>query len=300
MVPKNDDDELPPEVQAEVDAALKGGDEPGQHAESEAADVPAPKLSRRQQAEQERMELIRAATTRAEAAEKIAEDLRKGREEDRERLARMEQAIQFVATRPAPEPQREQRRDEGPSFEEQLRKLEKDRKAALSGGDIDSYEQAGLEIIRLHSQKSERAAQDAIANFQRQNQPQQQFQKPPWVTAVESQYGDVMIHPSGTNTVAAFVQLGGGQVNPEALDKAFKRAREELGLAKKADEKNQQQRQVLAGGGTNGIPKNGSRKEGGSVKMPAGWQDAARKAGMSLDDYKRAHIAMHPEDVVRE
>ena len=291
-------DELPPEVQAEVDKARNEA-EPEQVAETESAEVPAPKLSRRQQAEQERIAQIEAATKRAEAAEKIAEELRKGREEDRERFARMEQAIQFVATRPAPEPQ-QQRRDDGPSFEDQLRKLEKERKTALSAGDIDSYEQAGLEIIRLHSQKSERAAQEAIAQFQRNNQPQQQFQKPPWVTAVESQYGDVMIHPRGTNTVAAFMQLEGGNVGPESLDKAFKRAREELGLAKRKDEKIEQQRQTLAGGPTNSIPKNGRSNGTGSVKMPAGWQDAARKAGMTLDDYKRAHIAMHPEDVVRE
>lgn len=297
------DDELPPEVQAEVDKARNGeGDDDTPTVEI--APIPEPKpLSRRAQAEQERLAQIEAATKRAEAAEKVATELRdewrKSREAELERSTRLETALSMLAQQRQHEPP--PRKDEGPSDEEQLRRLRKERDAALTAGNVAEYNEANEEIGKLHARaahKTETAALQAeVARLRQQPQP---MQKPEWVTAIESQHGDVMIHPRGTATVAAFVQLGGGQVNPENLDKAFKRAREELQLTKRNDEKIEQKRAVLSGGPTNGIPKNGGGKSPKNVNMPAGWRETARRAGISEDDYKRSYIEMHPEAVVRD
>ena len=300
-----DDDALPPEVQAQVDAALKGGNEDDEP-KTELAQVPegpAKPLSRRQQAEQERIAQIEAANKRAEAAEKIADELRKSREQDRvdysERFARMEQAITFATQQRQQEPQRQA--DPGPSMEDQLDKARERRDKALSDGDVGAYNKANEEIGRLHAKAERQAEAKERAQQMAQFQPQgQQFQKPPWMTAVEAQYPDVMMHPKGINTVTAFLQMDGGG-SPELLDSAFKNAKERLGLGKKRDENNERQRAVLAGGPTSSTPRtSGNGKAGKSVNMPAGWKDAARKAGMSNDEYIRAHVAMHPEAVTRD
>ena len=105
------------------------------------------------------------------------------------------------------------------------------------------------------------------------------------------------MHPEGLNHVAAFASLDRTGFGPEKMQKAFNRAREELGLAKRSDEKNQQARAMLAGGPSSSGPRPGNGKGGKQVNMPAGWKDAARKAGMSADDYIRAYVDMHPEAV---
>jgi hypothetical protein len=126
-----------------------------------------------------------------------------------------------------------------------------------------------------------------------------QPEKPGWVTAVESRYGDVMINPRGLTAVAGFMNILDGQFGPEKLDKAFQRAREELGLTKRNDEKIQEKRQLLAGGPTHGAPRsNGGGKNGKQVKLPANWREVARKAGIPEADYVREYAAMNPSDVV--
>jgi hypothetical protein len=297
---KEHDDDLPPEVQAKVDAIRNG--EPEEEAQPETAPMPEPRpLSRRAQAEQERNAQIEAANKRAEAAEKIAEELRASRIEDRERMARVEQAITMFSERQMRQAEPQQTpRDTGPSMEEKLEALRQKRDKALADGDITNFNKASEDIAREYA-KSERSSIEAvhkeqIAQLQRQQQPQ--FQKPPWVLAIEAQHADVLMHPNGYGAVMAFVQLGGGQVGPESLDKAFKRARDELGLKAKNDEKNAQQRAVLSGGPTSSTPRTGGNgKAGKSVKLPAGWKDIAKRAGVPQDEYIRNYVAMHPESV---
>lgn len=296
------DDELPPEVQAEVDKARREGGEEPPEVEVERAAIPAGDgrpLSRRQQAEQERMAQIEAANRRSEAAEKIAEELRAARAADSERFARMEQALEFVARQrqEAPPPQHRQEAP-APSVDEQVKKLRRDANDALGKNDIDAFHDANEQIARVIGRaEADSRVRAAMAQMPQPQQPQ--IQKPAWVSAVEAQHGDVLMNPRGLNTVAAFLGISDEAFGPEKLDKAFKRAREELGLAKRKDETNERQRAMLSGGPTNGTTRsNGKSKP--QARMPAGWQEAARKAGMSKEDYIRAHVEMHPEDVVRE
>lgn len=297
-----EDDSLPPELQAQVDAIRNEGAEPDSEPEQVAVPDPPKPLSRRAQAEQERMAQIEAATRRAEAAEKIAEELRQSRIQDAERLARMEQAIQFIGQQrqEAPPPRREE--PQGPSADERIRKLQRERDAYLAEGKVAEYHDTLDQIARLHGESiAEERVKRAVAEIQAR-MPQQAPQKPGWVVAIEARYPEIMIHPRGTDTVAGFMNVLEGQLTPEKLDKAFQRAKAELGLgARQEDNKKvEQQRQLLAGGPTHSTPRSPGGNGKPQVKMPKGWQEAARKAGMTNDQYIQAYVEMNPQDVVRQ
>ncbi len=262
-----EDNSLPPEVQEEVDRIKAGEPEPEE--KPELVSVPDRPLSRRQQAAQETKAEIEAAKSRADEATKLVEEMRKETAETRERFARMEQALDFsLRQQSQPQPQYQQRpQAEGPSVDEQVRKLARDRDKALSDGDLNTYHEHQERIFDIKSEARAKAIAAAeVAALRAQIPQQQQFQKPPWMLAVESQYGDVVMSPQGLNTVAAFMQMDPSAFGPEKLDKAFKRSREELGLAKRSDEKNQQARAMLSGGPTSGGPRPANGRAGRSTR----------------------------------
>jgi hypothetical protein len=294
-----EDNSLPPEVQEEVDRIKAGESEPEEE-KPELVAVPDKPLSRRQQAAAETKAEIEAAKARADEATRLVEEIKKARDEDRERFARMEQALD-MSLRMQHQPQQQQYRQAPPEVnaDEEVSRLERERDKYLADGDLTGYNAANKKIVKIEAAA---IAKQHIREFQASlpPPPQQQFQKPPWMAAVESQYGDVVMSPRGLDTVAAFMQMDPSVFGPEKLDKAFKRTREELGLSKRSEEKNHQARAMLAGGPSSSGPRAPNGKSGKQVKMPPGWQDSARRAGMSKDEYVRAYVDMHPEAVGAE
>lgn len=296
MSKKTGDAELPESVKDEVNAIREQEGLEPQAEPEEAERVEVKPLSRRAQKEQERNEQIKAAEERAAKAAEIAEDLRKKREEDAARLERMERMLQDFGQRaqqPAPV---QQRQEPDKDWSETYSKHMKRAKEALVKGDMDEYHER-MEKAYLIKAKAEIGAD--IAKRIPQAAPAMPT-KPAWITAVESQFPDVMMHPTGTQAVTAFAALDQTPMSPEKLQRAFTRAREELGLAKRSQETNQAKRQMLAGASTNGTAKTSSGKGEHYVNVPKNYKDIARRAGMSPEDYIRSYAAMNPREVSRD
>jgi hypothetical protein len=286
---KDIENELPQSVKDEMEAAKKEGGE--QEAPEEEAQPERVQLSRRAQKEEDRKAEISAANERAEKAERLAETIR---QESNERLARMEGMIGGLAQQ-RQEPQYQARPAVTEDANEQARRLRKEAKAALVAGEFDDYEE---KTTRANAIERDDAIQRAVRSLP---QPQQQQRLPDWVTAVEAQFPDVVMHPAGKNAVAAFGQIEmaktGRAIDPQGLMSAFTRAREELGIAKRNDTQNTQRRQQMASGPSNGATHSrGAREQ--SVMMPKGWESVARKAGVPLKEYAKQYAASNPKDVV--
>lgn len=298
----NDEDVLPPEVRAQVDKIKAEGDEgapaDGDGGDAEPARAPVPPerpLSRRQQAEQERLELIRAADARAAKAEELVTELRTARERDVERLARMEALLEHGLRQREPEPQRQAAPVEDPTV--QIQKLRRQATDALASGKLDEYHDLQDQITDI---RADVKARQRIAELPRPEAPQ--MQKPAWVQAVEAQFPEVVTHANGLNTVAAFAQIDPSQFGPEKLKKAFTRARDELGLGKKREtpEENGRRREMLSGGPVNGSGRAPAGKGEKFVNVPKNYREIARRAGMTPEDYVRSYAQMNPGDVGRE
>lgn len=288
-----DDDELPEAVRAEVEAAKREGvnDEP---AETEAVGLPEQeetRESRRQRRERERQEERAALNERTTNAERIAEELRAGRLEDANRLARLEQMVQ----------QGSQQRTEAPAVKDWRDTYDKQMKKAndaLAAGNMAEYQERSA---RAFEARAEASVMEKVRGLIPAPQ-QPQMQKPVWANAVESQFPDVMMHPNGLNAVAAFANLDPAQLGPEKLQRAFTRARTELGLAKAAPAPNPErdrQRQMLASGPTNGGARGGSKAEPTVNGVPKNYKEIARAAGMKPEDYVKSFAKMNPGNVSR-
>lgn len=294
----DEDDVLPPEVRAEVEKVKReeGISEPETEEPARAEVPPERPLSRRQQIEQERVAQIQAANDRAAAAERIATEIREAREKDIERFTRMETLLQESlrhreeAARPAPAPAE----DDGAK----IAKLRRQATEALTAGKLDEYHELQDEITDI---RAESRARKLISELPKPAEAPQQ--KPAWVSAIESQYPDVLTHANGLNTVAAYAQMDPAQFGPEKLKKAFERARGELGTGKKkeSEEENGRRREMLAGGPVNGNGHSPAPRKGEKfVNVPKNYKEIARRAGMSPEDYIRSYAAMNPDEISRE
>lgn len=297
-------DDIPQDVLDEVNKIREedGGD-PVVVGEEESERAPLPRPSRRAAKEHEREEreakLLEAAEEARKTAEEAREEARKERAADREKMARLEALLEAQVMG-----QRSQVQEPAPKVEDNEDWRDKhaahmrDAKAALAKGELDEYEAARDRAadVKLNA----RLAQERQKQ-QPQVQPQRQFQKPEWVAAVESQFADVMMHPSGTNTVAAFAQMDPGPLTPEKLQKAFTRSRKELGLAPK-EEDIEAKKQMLSGGRVNGTSKGSSNGGKGElmVNLPRNWRAIAKQSGVPEKEYVRQYAAANPGDVTRE
>jgi len=292
MVPA--DDALPPEVQAQVDKikAEEGGDSPAAESELESVEVAVPErpLSRKQQAEKERAEQFRAVEERATKAAEIAERLAQQRQEDAQRLARMEEMLsRGYGQQQVPAAQTEQTQASGDKWRDKFDKFRRKADEALAAGKLDDYHRYQDKATEI---KTEAMVEGRLQQIQqRAPQTQQQFRAPDWVTAVESQFADVVMHPSGKNVVAAIAQMEmaktGRAPDAQMLMAAYGRARTELGLGKQSQEPTEKQRQVLNGGPVNGsgraAPAGDNRAP--KVLVPSNWRQIARANRMTDEQY---------------
>lgn len=284
---KEIENELPQSVKDQIAAAKEEGGEP--ESDEEESPPERVRLSRRAQERRQEAAELSAANERAEKAIQLSEQIR---QESNERMARLEGMIGGLAQqRQEPQHQRQAPEDAG----EQARKLRKEARASLVAGEIDDYEEKNNRASAIERD-------DAIAKAVRGiPQPQQQIRLPDWVTAVEAQFPDVVMHPAGKNAVAAFGQIemakSGRAIDPQGLMSAFTRAREELGMAKRADSKVAERRAQLASGPSNGATRSASSKEQ-SIMMPKGWETVAKKAGIPQKEYLRQYAIANPRDVV--
>lgn len=292
------DEELPEHVQAEVDAIKRqegiATTEDGNFTDEtvqEAAPPPPPPKSRRAQERAEEAERVKAAEDRAAKAEAAVAEVRR---EAAERHARLEGLIeagnqhrqQPIYVQPAPGPAPPPK-----DYSAERRTALREAQKALAGGDYDGWQehQDKANALQVEEMMSRRMAEFEQRQPQQQQAPQQ---KPIWLTAVENQFSDVLAHAKGPGTVAAFMQMEGigpQNFNAETMQKAFVRARKELGLSSGAPAPTEQQRQVHAGGAVNGSSRpaasNGASK---SVNVPKNWREIARRAGMTEAQYLRA------------
>jgi hypothetical protein len=265
--------------------------------EREAAPIVDKPLSRRAEAAQRLQATVAeaqaradAAVARAEAAERIAGELRAGREADEAWRRRMEEAVA----------QRQQPTREEPEtdFDGKIRKQRKKADEALAANNLSEYHDRMEAITDLKVQQAD------ARRPKPQAPPAQQPGKPPWVSAVESQFPEVVTHPNGLNAVMSFANLDGTtaqNITPERLQRAYTRAREELGLAQRRTETTDARRQMLsgAGGGSGGGGKGAGGSKGPTVNVPKNYREIARRAGMSPEEYVRAYADMNPSDVQR-
>lgn len=295
-----EDEGLPPEVQAEVDAIKRQeGLEPAttedgkytEETEAVAAPAPAPPKGRRAQQEAERNNLIKAAEERAAKAEAAVAEVRR---EAAERHARLEGLIEAGNQQRQQQPvyiqQAPQQQAPPKDWQTEHRTAMRDAQKALAASDYDGYHE---NLARANEIQAEALVSKRMQELeQRFPQQQQQVpQKPIWLTAVENQFNDVLAHQRGPATVAAFMQMEGigpQNFNAENMQKAFTRARKELNTSNGTPAPTEQQRQVHAGGPVNGSarvanPQNGSTK----VNVPKNWRQIARAAGMTEADYLR-------------
>jgi hypothetical protein len=289
------DDELPESVKAEVEAAKKEGERAEDvPIETEAVNLPGEqesKESRRQRKERERQEERQAFVERTERAERIAEELRAGQAA---LAARLDAALQQRQEPAAREPSTDDVRDK---YDRQMKKA----KEALAAGNLDEYHERLDRAFEL--KHGHRAVQDARQFIPQA--PQAQPQKPAWATAVESQFPDVVMHANGLNAVAAFAALDPAQLGPEKLQRAFTRARAELGLGKGTpaapNPERERQRQMLASGPTNGGGRGSGGGRGETVLngVPKNYREIARSAGMSPEAYLKSFAIMNPQNVSR-
>ena len=93
---------------------------------------------------------------------------------------------------------------------------------ALAKGDMAEYHSR---LTKATLMQAEQRIMSRLPPPQPQYQPPPQFQKPIWATAVEAKFPDVILHPSGLNTVATFAQLDPQQIGPEKLERAFNQRR---------------------------------------------------------------------------
>lgn len=293
----DNDEGLPPEVQAEVDAIKRQEgltSDDGRYTEetvAEAAPPPAPPKSRRAAEREEEANRVRAAEDRAAKAEQLAE---KNAKDSAERFARLEglleagqrQQQQPVYIQPPPPPAAPPK-----DYQAERRVSLREAQKALAAGDYDGWQD---HQDKANALQAEEMFNRRMQEFeQRQPVPQQQrAEKPIWLTAVEHQFSDVMVHAKGPGTVAAFMQMEGigpNNFNAESMQKAFTRARKELGLSTVVAAPTEQQRQVHAGGPVNGSARtNGAGGAGKQVKVPKNWREVARRAGMTEAQYLRA------------
>jgi hypothetical protein len=302
-------DALPPEVQAEVDAIRNGegaDEEPQAAPEQEEERVP---LTRRQRKEQERQDEIKSAREAADAARTMAENAQRQAEEDRAARAQLERQMIELTTiaRMSQQPQGQTTpTNDAEGWRDRYDKQLKKAKEALTAGNIDEYQERTMKAAEIRARA---AIQPTIPDPRQFQQPaqQQQFQKPAWVQVVENEYPDVVTHDRGFDTVASFMRISGVQphaVNADALRKAFGRAREELGTKQRQEQQIANKRQIMAGGSSPGRAAGGTGggKGGTTVSLkgfPQGfdYRGAARRAGMSPEDYVRAYAKMNPGDV---
>ena len=292
-----EDDKLPPEVQAQVDAAREEGEQQDQQAGGEEEKTETVRLTRREKAAQEkqaREEEERAAREAAKEAARLAKEanerVERNERESLERMARLEALLAGRQQERTTEV-KEEREDKDDDWRDKYDRHQKKAKEALAAGDMDEY----------HERMTKAAVVRAKAEMRKdmpKPQPQQQVQqKPPWLGALEAQFSDVVLHPQGLQAVSAFAQLNTQGTPQERVQKAFERARQELGLKKHDAETNQRQRQMMGTGGRVQAQRSGST--GPAVRMPANWREVARRAGMSAEDYARAYAESNPDAVER-
>ena len=290
----NEDDVLPPEVAAEV-AKLRGEGETAEPAPIEQVEVEAveerPK-SRRQQAEEERAAQLRAAEERAAKAEEIANATRRELAEGMGRVqALLEQRQQQYYQPPT------EARQEAPAkdWRERRDKAMKKAEAALAEGKLSDYHENLTKAMRIENDARFGPRIEEVSQRAQQSQ-QPQVQIPSWVPAVESSFSDVLINPQGRAMAITFAQIEmakqpGTAFNAQVLQKGFERARQELGTKQAAAEPSERARQLLSGSPANGgggsarpVASNGKQK----VTLVKGWEDIARRAGMTKEQYIRA------------
>jgi hypothetical protein len=301
---KSDNDGVPQELKDEVDRIRH--QEGGGDADEEESGEEVVKLSRRQVKKQQEseekaakeardQELLESARTAAEESKKLREE----RAKDAERMARLEGMIESsINQRPIVQQQRDPDPEPGESV---YRKKMREATVSLQAGKLDEYHESVREANEALVNEKLRAMQQHMM----QQQPrQQQFNKPEWVTAVESQFPDVLMHPNGINSVVAFhnILFPNRQPNAESLLKAYQRSKVELGLEKKdetQEKKVEQKRQMLSGSRVNSNGRTSKGSDDIDVEVPKNYKQIARASGMTPEQYLRA-AAEDPRNVKRK
>lgn len=299
------DDGVPQELKDEVERIRQ--EEGGESGEEDGEEQVEVKLSRRQAAKQKTEEKEAAETARANeileatrtASERIA-TMAAERAQDAQRMARLEGLLEATVVNQRERVVQPQAQQE--PAENIYRKKMKEANTALAAGKLDDYHDLQREANEAIVEDRIRRSQAEIARYI--PQPQQQFQKPDWVSAIESQFGDVIMHPNGQNAVANFHQImygAGSRPSPETLHKAYTRAQEELGLKSKEDPaKLDRKRAMLSGGRVNGSNKTSGGGKEEYVNVPKNYKEIAKRAGMSPEQYLRSYAESNPKDVSRE
>lgn len=294
MSKKKGDEALPPEVQAQVDAAREEGEEPEQQAQPEAEPERVAVPGRRRQREVERQEELAAAAERAEKLETSLADLRRQREEDSRTLAEMRGMLTATVQSRTTSTNETPAAPELPGwYRKEIEDAEKD----LSEGRVTKYhERIGTATLKLADERAQYHRSQNPA-------PQQRPEKPAWVSAIEGKYSDVVLHRAGIKTVLYHADLDERANGPEKLEAAYQAARKTLGLEKQAVDPaaNQRQRQMLSGGSVNG----GATGRGGSAKgsnekfvnVPKNYKEIAARAGMTPEAYIKAYADMNPGEI---
>ncbi len=292
---KKGDEELPPEVQAQVDKVREeeGGDELEQQAiEPEPERVRLP--GRRARKEEERQAELAAAAERAEKLESTLEELRRQREEDSRQLAEMRGMLTAgIQSRTTTTTDQQPSAPELPGwYRKEIEEAEKD----LSEGRVSKYhERIGGATMKL--------ADERAAYHKSQIQvSQQRPEKPAWVSAIEGKYSDVVLHKHGIKTVLYHAELDDRPASPEKLEAAYQAARKTLGLERQESNPadNQRKRQMLSGGSVNGGTgrSNGGKPNGEKyVNVPKNYKEIAARAGMSPEAYIKAYADMNPGEI---
>jgi hypothetical protein len=291
------EDDIPAEVQAEVDkikAEEVGTDERTEEVQLEHVEVE-PRKSRKQQAEEERAAQFRAVEERATKAEQLAQEIRN---EANARMARLEGLLEAGRQQPQYVEPQQQPRGQGKDWREKYDKERKKADKALAENDLAGYHEHNERAMEIKMEaKFNPRLEETTRNIQQQL-PQQQFQKPPWVTSVENEFPDVVQNAAGLNAVAAFINLDSTPgFSPEKLKRAFLRARQELTPAQQqagTSQPTDRARAVLSGSPVGGGGRSAPSGAGGKAKVqvPKNYESIARAAGMSPEDYKRAALAM--------
>lgn len=186
---------------------------------------------------------------------------------------------------------------EDKEYGDAIAKLRRDKWAAADRKDADGFDEAQEAISEL---QAARAARRAVAEYQ----ASQPAPLPPEIDALEREYNDIQRIPGWRDTVVAWDRALGARGKSAGIARyreAFEQAAIALGVRTPGGNGGgkpsaAQAARSLATGGTSGGSAGGNGK---SVRMPAGWEEVARKARMDPDEYKRIWVSRHP-DMVEE
>ena len=167
--------------------------------------------------------------------------------------------------------------------------------AALNANDQGGVDAAMDEIADLRAER-------AIEQYEKRQKESQTPQGPSWLPRIEAEFGEVVDAPGGRQLADAFYMAMAKREGAGAATarKAFARAATELGIKPPAPPRGNGQARAQ----NLGIPRSQTRSEEApgerTIDLPKGWEEVAKKSGMSKERYKEHYAAMHPEAVKDE